>query len=120
MGGWITHFRSTIPRNSVQPSLPRSRKRPAFNPKICDDATHAPRMSPYWRRPQAVEILINRPTAVLLLDRPEQPACLVEAHVVRPAVEGRKSLGSGTRAASTVGDTVRACAMPRHRDEERP
>src|SRR5208337_4297773 len=58
--------------------------------------------------------------AVLLLDRPEQPACLVEAHVVRPAIEGRKSLRSGTRAASTIGDTVRAGAMPRHTDEERP
>ena len=58
--------------------------------------------------------------AVLLLDRPEQAARLVEAHVVRPAVEGRKSLGSGARAAATIGDTVRACAMPRHTDEERP
>ncbi len=58
--------------------------------------------------------------AVLLLDRPEQPARLVEAHVVRPTVEGRKSLCSGTRAASAIGDTVRAGAMPRHTDEERP
>src|SRR5208283_3855489 len=58
--------------------------------------------------------------AVLLLDRPEQPACLVEAHVVRPTVEGRKSLCSGTRAASSIGNTVRARAMPRQTDEERP
>src|ERR1019366_8539914 len=58
--------------------------------------------------------------AVLLLDRPQQPASLVEAHVVRPAVEGRKPLCPVTRAASTVGDTVRAGAMPRHPDEERP
>ena len=58
--------------------------------------------------------------AVLLLDRQEQPACFVEAHVVRPAVEGRKPLCSGTRAAPTVGDTVRAGAMPCHTDEERP
>src|SRR6185295_17848377 len=36
--------------------------------------------------------------AVLLLDRPEQPARLVEAHVVRPTVEWRKSLCSHARA----------------------
>src|SRR5262249_52069334 len=29
--------------------------------------------------------------AVLLLDRPEQPSGLVEAHIVGPAVEGRKA-----------------------------
>ena len=58
--------------------------------------------------------------AVLLLDRPDQPARLVEAHVVRPAVEGSKSLRSGARAAAAIGDAVRACAMPRHADEERP
>src|SRR4029077_10559500 len=58
--------------------------------------------------------------AVLLLDRPEQAARLIEAHVVRPAVEGRKSLCSGPCAASTIGDPVRACAVPRHTDEERP
>ncbi len=58
--------------------------------------------------------------AILLLDRPEQPARLIEAHVVRPAVEGRKSLCSGTRAAAAIGDAVRARAMPRHTDEERP
>src|ERR1019366_6712884 len=58
--------------------------------------------------------------AVLLLDRPDQPARLVEAHVVRPAVEWRKSLCSGARAAATIGDTVGAGTMPRHTDEERP
>src|SRR6185436_19659359 len=58
--------------------------------------------------------------AVFFLDRPEQPACLVEAHVVRPTVEGRKSLCSGARAASSIGNTVGARAMPRHADEERP
>ena len=58
--------------------------------------------------------------AVLLLDRPDQPASLVEAHVVRPAVEGSKSLRSGARAAAAIGYAIRSCAMPRHADEERP
>ena len=58
--------------------------------------------------------------AVLLLDRPDQPARLVEAHVVRPAVEGSKSLRSVARAAAAIGDAIGACAMPRHADEERP
>ena len=58
--------------------------------------------------------------AVLLLDRPEQPARLVEVHVVRPAVERRKALLAGAGAAAAVADAVRACAVPRHADEERP
>ncbi len=58
--------------------------------------------------------------AVLLLDRPEQPARLVEVHVVGPTVEGRKALCAGACAAAAVGDAVRACAVPRHPNEERP
>ena len=58
--------------------------------------------------------------AVLLLDGPDQAARLVQAHVVRPAVERSKSLRSGARAAAAIGDAVGACAMPRHADEERP
>ena len=58
--------------------------------------------------------------AVLLLDRPEQATRLVEVPVVRPAVEGRKSLRSRASAAATIGDAVRARAVPRHANEERP
>ena len=58
--------------------------------------------------------------AILLLDRPQQPARLVQAHVVRPAVERREALRAGTGAAATIGNSVRACAVPGHADEERP
>src|SRR5205823_2322376 len=58
--------------------------------------------------------------AVLLLDRPEQPARLVEARVVGPTVEGGEALSAGAATAPTVGDAVRACTVPRHPDEERP
>ena len=59
-------------------------------------------------------------STVLLFDRPKQPACLVKIRVVGPAVEGGKSLSTGTAAASAVGDAIRAGGMPRHPDEERP
>ena len=58
--------------------------------------------------------------AVFLLDRPEQPARLVETHVVGPAVEGRKALGAGSPAPAAVADAVGARAVPRHPDEEPP
>ena len=58
--------------------------------------------------------------AVFLLDRPEQPARLVEVHVVGPAVEGRKALGAGSPAPAAVADAVGARAVPRHPDEEPP
>ena len=58
--------------------------------------------------------------AVLLLDRPEQPARLVEARVVGPAVERREALSAAAATAPAVGDAVRARGMPRHPDEERP
>src|SRR5205085_882340 len=57
--------------------------------------------------------------AVLLLDWPEQPARLVEARVVGPAVERRKALLASARAAAAVSDAVCACAVPRHTDEQR-
>ncbi len=56
--------------------------------------------------------------AVLLLDRPEQPARLVEADVVRPAVERREALLAPAGAAAAVADAVRAGAVPGHADEE--
>ena len=57
--------------------------------------------------------------AVLLLDRPQQPARLVEVRVVRPAVERREALRGRARAAATVADPVGAGAVPRHADEQR-
>ena len=57
--------------------------------------------------------------AVLLLDRPEQAARLVEVHVVRPAVERREALHARTRTAATVADAVRTGAVPGHPDEQR-
>ncbi len=57
--------------------------------------------------------------AVLLLDRPEQPARLVEVRIVGPAVEGRKALAAVARAAAAVAGAVGAGAVPRHADEQR-
>ncbi len=56
--------------------------------------------------------------AVLLLDRPQQAACLVEADVVGPAVQWGESLRAGTATAAAVGDAVGARRVPRHADEE--
>src|SRR5580704_13132221 len=44
--------------------------------------------------------------AVFLLERPQKPARLVEACVVRPAVEGRKALLPVAGAAAAVGDAI--------------
>ena len=57
--------------------------------------------------------------AVLLLDRPQQPARLVEVGVVGPAVERREALRAGRGAAAAVADAVGAGAVPRHADEQR-
>ena len=57
--------------------------------------------------------------AVLLLDRPEQPARLVEVDVVGPAVEGGETLVAVPCAAAAVAGAVGACTVPRHADEER-
>src|SRR5437868_3384102 len=45
---------------------------------------------------------------VLLLDRPQQPARLVEVHVVGPAIERREALLTRSRPAAAVADAVRA------------
>src|SRR5262249_48107501 len=58
--------------------------------------------------------------AVLLLDRPEQPTRLVEVRVVGPTTEGSKALHAAAATAPAIGNTVCACSMPRHPDEERP
>ena len=58
--------------------------------------------------------------AVLLLDRPEQPARLVEVRVVRPAIQRSEALLAFAAAAAPVGDAVGAGGVPRHADEEPP
>src|SRR5580704_2000236 len=50
-------------------------------------------------------------SSVLLLDRPEQAARLVEVHVVRPAIERREALLPGSGTAAAVADAVRARAV---------
>src|SRR5207244_2831464 len=57
--------------------------------------------------------------AILLLDRPEQPARLIQAHIVRPAIEGRETLRAGACSAAAVADAVRTGAVPRHTNEKR-
>ncbi len=57
--------------------------------------------------------------AVLLLDRPQQPARLVEVGVVRPAVQRREALLSGTGATAAVADPVGAGTVPGHPDHQR-
>ena len=56
--------------------------------------------------------------AVLLLDRPQQAARLVEVAVVGPAVERREALVAGAAAAAAVMDAVSAGRVPGHADEE--
>jgi hypothetical protein len=56
--------------------------------------------------------------AVLLLDRPQQAASLVEVGVVGPAVERGEALGALARAAAAVVDPVGAGGVPAHPDEE--
>src|SRR5262249_40834059 len=54
--------------------------------------------------------------AVLLLDRPEKPARLVQVPVVRPAIERREALLTPSSAAAAVADAVGARTVPRHPD----
>src|SRR5262245_13249108 len=56
--------------------------------------------------------------AVLLLDRPQKPARLVEVRVVRPAIQRRKALLSRTGATAAVSDTVGSRAVPSHADHQ--
>jgi len=56
--------------------------------------------------------------AVFLLDRPQQPARLVEVGVVPPTVQRRKTLLSSSGSAAAVSDAVRARTVPRHADEQ--
>src|SRR6185295_13975639 len=56
--------------------------------------------------------------AVLLLDRPEQAARLVEVAVVRPGVERSKALLPASAAAASVSSPICAGRVPGHADEE--
>ena len=56
--------------------------------------------------------------AVLLLDRPEQAARLVQVAVVGPAVERCEALVAGACAASAVSRAVGAGSVPGHADEQ--
>ncbi len=58
--------------------------------------------------------------AVLLLDRPQQAARLVDVDVVRPAVERREALLSAATTATAIANAVGAGAVPGHADELRP
>ncbi len=55
--------------------------------------------------------------AILLLDRPDQPARLVEADVVGPTVERSEALLAGSGAAASVTDAVGSGAVPCHANE---
>ncbi len=57
--------------------------------------------------------------AILLLDRPKQPSRFVEVRVVGPAVQRGEALSPVRCAATTVGDPIRAGAMPSHANEQR-
>ena len=57
---------------------------------------------------------------VLLLDRPDQAARLVQVHVVRPTIERRKALVAVACAAAPVTHAVGARAVPGHANEQRP
>src|SRR5690606_29666384 len=56
---------------------------------------------------------------VLLLDRPEDAARLVEADVVRPAVQRREALLTGAATTAAVRHAVGTRRVPRHADHER-
>jgi hypothetical protein len=63
------------------------------------------------------EVTPRQVASVLLLHGPQQAARLVEVRVVGPAVEWREALRT---AAASVGGAIRARAVPRHPNEQRP
>ncbi len=88
--------------------------RPPPKPKVSKPMSSSAQLPAKIRR-SAQEIA----APYLLLDRPEQPAGLVEVPVVGPAVERREALRAGAAAAAPVGDAVRAGGVPGHPDEQR-
>src|SRR6185312_12761928 len=57
---------------------------------------------------------------ILLLDRPQQAARLIEAGVVGPTVERGEALRAAAAPTPAIGDAIGARGMPRHADEEWP
>src|SRR5215470_12080949 len=57
--------------------------------------------------------------AIFLLDRPQEPPCLVEVRIVRPAIERSKALRPRACSTAAVADAIRPRAVPRHANEER-
>src|SRR4029078_1461973 len=57
--------------------------------------------------------------SVLLLDRPEQAARLVNIGIVGPAAQRREPQHAGSGAAAAVMNAVGAGAVPGHADEQR-
>src|SRR6185312_17572700 len=55
---------------------------------------------------------------IFLLDRPQQPACLVEVYVVRPTVERREALLPSSGSAAAVANAICSGAVPRHANEQ--
>ncbi len=60
----------------------------------------------------------GKPVAVFLLDRPQEPARLVEVAVVRPRIERRETLLAAAGAAAPVAGAVGARRVPGHADEQ--
>ncbi len=56
--------------------------------------------------------------AVLLLDRPQQPTGLVQVHVVRPAIQRRKTLLTTAAAAATITDAIGTGTVPGHANKK--
>src|SRR6185436_17038292 len=56
--------------------------------------------------------------AIFLFDRPEQPAGLIEAYIIRPTVQRGKTLLPGSRATTAIVHTVSAGDMPCHTNEQ--
>src|SRR5690606_23218526 len=52
--------------------------------------------------------------AILLLDRPQQAAGLIEVAVIGPTVEWGEALAASAAAATTISRAIRACAVPSH------
>ena len=66
-----------------------------------------------------VEVGPRQRVAVLLLDRPQQAAGLVEVAVVGPAVQGREPLRAVAGAAAAVSGAIGAGGVPGHAHEQR-
>src|SRR5205085_2338511 len=57
--------------------------------------------------------------SILLLDRPEEPARLIETDIVGPTVQRCEALLTASTAAAAITGAIGAGAVPGHADEER-